>query len=385
MLQSLRVSHVVSGFVALFVGYTGSVAIVFQAAESAGATQAHIDSWLLVLGLGLGFLSIGLSLWYKAPILTAWSTPGAALLISNLAGFSLGESIGAFVVTGFLILVTGISGIFARVTQVIPAQLANALLAGILIQFGIEAFAQLESAPWLVGSMLVGYFVSLRFLPRYAVPVSLAVGCTVAAWNSMFEPAMIQLKLATPVWTTPEFSIAAIIGVSLPLYFVTMASQNVPGLAVLRSCGYQTPVSPLTSWTGLTTVVAAPFGGFTYNLAAITAAICAGKEAGENPDTRYLASVCGGVFYILAGIFGATIATLMAASPAALILSIAGIALFSTIGNSLAAGIADDDTRMASLVTILIAASGVTFLGIGAAFWAIVGGMFVWLLTRGTR
>ncbi len=380
--MSLRVSHIVAGFVAVLVGYTGSVVIIFQAAKSAGATPEQIDSWLLVLGIGMGLSCIGLSLRYRAPILTAWSTPGAALLVSNLVGFDMSQAIGAFIVCGILIFITGISGLFDKLVRLIPNALASALLAGILLRFGLDAFVQMESKPVLVGSMFIVYFLCLRVVPRYAVPLALLAGCIVAAVMGLFDTQSIELRLAKPVWTTPSFTLSATIGVALPLYFVTMASQNVPGIAVLRSCGYNTPISPLLSWTGLLTIVGAPFGGFTFNLAAITAAICAGEEADENPKTRYLASICAGLFYFLAALFGATIATLLTASPSALVLAIAGIALMGIIMNSLAAGIQQNENRLAAGTTFLFAASGISFAGIGSAFWALVAGLVIWAVLK---
>ena len=228
--NSLQISHIVAGFVAVLIGYTGSVVIIFQAAAAAGATPAQIDSWLLILGIGMGLSCLGLSWWYKAPILTAWSTPGAALLVSNLVGFSMAEAIGAFLISGLLILLTGISGLFDKVARLIPSSLASALLAGILLRFGLDAFVQLESEPVLVGSMFAVFFLCLKISPRYAVPFALLTGCVIAVAMGLFATDSIQLRLALPVWTTPSFTLSAMIGIALPLYFITMASQNVPGL-----------------------------------------------------------------------------------------------------------------------------------------------------------
>ncbi len=378
MRNRLQISHIVAGFVAVLIGYTGSVAIIFQAARAANASSEQIDSWLLVLGIGMGLSCIGLSLKYRAPILTAWSTPGAALLVGNLVGFNMSEAIGAFMVSGALIFLTGISGLFDKFIRLIPSALASALLAGILLRFGLDAFVQVESEPVLVSAMFIVFFLCLKVSPRYAVPLAFLTGCIVAAVMGLFDTESIELRFARPVWNTPSFTLSAVIGVALPLYIVTMASQNVPGVAVLRSCGYQTPVSPLLSWTGLLTVAAAPFGGFAYNLAAITAAICAGEEADENPRTRYLASICAGFFYLIAALFGATIATLLIASPSSLVLAIAGIALMGIIMNSLAAAIEQNENRIAAGTTFLVAASGISFAGIGSAFWALVAGLVVW-------
>ena len=375
--MKLQTSHVVAGFVAVLVGYTGSVAIVFQAASAAGASASQLDSWLLILGGGMALTSAGFSLWYRAPVLTAWSTPGAALLATSLLGFGMAEAVGAFIVCGLLVTLTGLTGLFDRVSSLIPPTIASALLAGILLRFGLDAFALVEGEPGLAGTMLLVFFIALRAAPRYAVPLALIAGCVVAGVTGQFRTDAIVLEFASLEWTTPRFTVAAAVGVSLPLYFVTMASQNVPGVAVLRSFGYETPISPLITGTGLMTMLGAPFGGFAYNLAAITAAICAGDEAGADRRYRYLASVSAGGFYLLTAIFGATVASLLAASPQGLVVTIAGIALMGVITNSLAAGLGDASTRTAAGVTFLVAASGISIGGIGAAFWALVVGMLI--------
>ncbi len=299
--DALSPSAVAAGFVAVLVGFTSSAVIVFEAARAAGASPREIGSWMWALGLGMGLTCIGLSLRYRMPVLTAWSTPGAALLITSVAGLPLPEVIGAFVLTGVLILVSGVTGAFAHVMDRIPIGLASALLAGVLVRFGIDAFAALETELALVGAMLVTYLVARLVAPRYAVIATLAVGVAVAWTEGLLGHVDVPSGLTRPVWVTPDFSIAAAIGVALPLFVVTMTSQNVPGVAVLRANGYDPPVSPIIATTGITTVVLAPFGGYTFNLAAITAAICAGREADRTrlvatpPPSRPAASTCSSV------------------------------------------------------------------------------------------
>lgn len=377
MRRLFSVSHLTAGFIAVLVGYTSSAAIVFQAASAAGGSAEHIGSWLWALGIGMFATSVGLSLWFKAPVLTAWSTPGAALLAVGLSGVPMSEAIGAFLFASALIVVCGVFGLFEAIMRHVPKSLAAALLAGVLARFGMALFTSLSSELLLVGAMFAVYFAGRRWLPRYAVPLAFLVGLLLAAAGGMIHAEAVSLTLALPVWTTPTFSLTTLIGVGLPLFIVTMASQNVPGLAVLRANGYQTPASPLITWTGVTGLLLAPFGGFAFNLAAITAAICMSPAADPDPAQRYRASVWAGVFYLFTGLFGATVAALFGALPAALIAAIAGLALLGTIGNSLGAALADEREREAALVTFLATASGMSLFGIGSAFWGLVLGLLV--------
>ncbi|MGB1110915.1 MAG: benzoate/H(+) symporter BenE family transporter [Gammaproteobacteria bacterium] len=380
-----NLSRFSAGAIAVIVGYTSSVVIIFQAASAAGASEAQISSWLWALGLGMGVTCIGFSLAYKQPVLTAWSTPGAALLVTGLSGVSLNEAIAAFLFSSALIMLTGLLGWFDRIMAHVPRSLAGAMLAGVLLPFGMDVFVALGSEMLLVGAMLLAFIVLRPMTPRYAVPVTLLLGLALAWGQGLLATDKLSLELAEPVLMMPEFSASALIGVGLPLFVVTMASQNVPGLAVLRAHGYEVPASPLMSWTGLTGLILAPFGGFAFNLAAITAAICMGEEADPDRDKRYLASVWAGIFYLLMGLFGATVVALFAAFPRELVMAIAGLALLGTIGNSLAASLADEEGREAALITFLVTASGVSLFGVGSAFWALVIGMGVYrfrLLTR---
>jgi benzoate membrane transport protein len=367
-------SAVVAGFVAVLVGFTSSVVIVFQAADALGATPAQKASWIWALGLGMGLTSIGLSWRYRQPVLTAWSTPGAALLVTAGAGVSMAEGVGAFIACALLITLAGASGWFERVMNRIPQALAAALLAGVLARFAFDAFLQLGPEFALVAPMLLAYLAGRRRWPRYAVPAVLALGVLVAALQGRLGFDAVAWLWARPVFTMPEFSLAALIGVALPLFVVTMASQNLPGVAAQRASGYDTPVSPVITVTGLATLVLAPFGGYALNLAAITAAICMGPEAHEDPARRWLASLMAGVFYVVLGLLGGAVVGLIAAFPKALVLAVAGFALLGTIGAALAAAMRDEPSREAALITFLVTASGLTLWGVGAAFWGVVAG-----------
>ena len=316
-------SHISAGFIAVLVGYTSSAAIVFQAATAAGADAAHLSSWLLVLGLGMSATCIGLSLYFKSPVLTAWSTPGAALLGTALVGLPMSEAIGAFLFASALITLCGVTGWVETLMKHVPKTLAAAMLGGVLLRFGLGIFGSLQSQLGLVALMLVIYFVGRRFNSRYTIPFTLLGGLAWAGGNGLIHFEAVTLALAQPVFTMPTFSLSTIVGVGIPLFIVTMASQNVPGIAVLRANGYQTPVSPLIGWTGLTGLILGPFGGYQFNLAAITAAICMSPEADRNPERRYLAAVWAGIFYLITGLLGATVASVFTALPKELVAAIA--------------------------------------------------------------
>jgi benzoate membrane transport protein len=366
---------VAAGLVAVLVGFTSSAVLVFQAAAAAGATPAQIGSWILALGVGMAVTCIGLSWRYRMPIVTAWSTPGAALLATSLAGVPMSDAMGAFVFCGLLIFLAGVTGWFERVINRIPVPLACALLAGVLARFGIDAFAAVASEPDLVLVMFAVYLAGRRWLPRYAVILVLLAGVAVAAWLGLIEPDALSLTLAAPEFVMPTFSLPVLIGVGLPLFVVTMASQNVPGVAVLKACGYEPPISRIVAWTGAATMLLAPFGAYALNLAAITAAICCGPQAHEDPAQRYRAALAAGVFYLVLGLLGTSVALLFAALPRELIVAVAGLALLATIGNGLAVATADERWREPALVTFLVTLSGITMFSIGAAFWGVAAGM----------
>lgn len=382
MTRFFNPSHLSAGFIAVLVGYTSSAVIVFQAASAAGAGPAEISSWLWALGLGMAATSIGLSLYYRAPVLTAWSTPGAALLVTALAGVPISEAIGTFLFSSLLITLCGVFGWFDVIMRRVPRALAGAMLAGVLLRFGMELFTSLETQPVLVATMLLAYLVIRRFIPRYVIALTLLVGLLLAGLQGSIHFEAVSLQFAQPIFTAPSFSLASLIGIGLPLFIVTMASQNIPGIAVLRANGYQTPASPVIAATGITGLVLAPFGGFAFNLAAITAAICMSPDADPRPERRYMAAVWAGLFYLLTGILGATVAALFAAFPHELVAAIAGLALIGTIANSLAGALQIEHERDAALITFLVTASGMSLFGVGSAFWGLVIGIIAAQINR---
>jgi benzoate membrane transport protein len=379
--RDLSISAVVAGFVVVLVGFTSTGALVFQAAQTLGATQAQVNSWMWALGLGMGIASILPSLYYKKPVLAAWSTPGAAL-IATTSGIAMPEAVAAFIVSAVLITIAGASGLFEKMMNRIPMAIASAMLAGVLLRFGMEAFSSVKTAPLLVLPMIAAHLIGRRYWPRYAVVGVLLVGGAIAMMNGALKWDVVSLEWAQPVWVTPHFSLAAMVGLAIPLFIVTMASQNMPGVAVMRAAGYNTPISPVITTTGIVNFAFAPFGAFALNLAAITAAISMSKEAHENPDKRYTAAVMGGVFYCLIGLFGAVVGALFAAFPKELIVALAGLALINTIGAGLVTAVKEETDREAALITFLIAASGLTLLGIGSAFWGLAGGVISMIVLR---
>ncbi|USX09682.1 benzoate/H(+) symporter BenE family transporter [Paraburkholderia fungorum] len=378
--SDMSLSAVVAGFVAMMTGYTSALVLMFQAGQAAHLTDAQISSWIWALSIGMAVCTIGLSLRFRAPIVIAWSTPGAALLVSSLPHVAYPEAIGAFIVCAVLLTVVGLTGWFDTLMKKIPAGIASALLAGILFEIGIEIFRAAQFQPALVLTMFFTYLIVKRFAPRYAIVTTLIVGTLAAGALGLLDFSRFHVALAHPVFTMPVFSVAASISIGIPLFIVATASQNVPGIAVLRADGYTTPSAPLIATTGIASLLLAPFGSHGINLAAITAAICTGPEAHENRSKRYTAALWCGIFYLIAGIFGATIAALFAAFPKALVVSVAALALFGSIMSGLANAMQDTKQREAALVTFMVTASGLTLLSIGSAFWGLVAGVLTQLV-----
>ncbi len=374
--RDLSLSSATAGAVAVLVGFTSSVAIVFQAAQAFGATPEIITSWMWALGLGMGLCSAIPSLVLRQPVMVAWSTPGAAVLASaGLAGgFTLAQAVGAFMVCALLMVLVGATGWFERVMNRIPMAIASALLAGVLARFGVQAFGAVQNAWALVTLMLLVYLIGRRAAPRYAVPLTLLAGVALVLAQGQFRAEVLTLDWARPVFTAPEFTLAAVVGLALPLFVVTMASQNLPGVAAIRAAGYDMPVSRLITMTGVVTLVLAPFGAFALNLSAITAAICMGEEAHPDKSKRYTAAVVCGLIYIAIGLVGAAVTGVLLAFPQALVLAIAGLALLGSIGAGLHTALKDEAHREAALITFLVTLSGVVLGGIGSAFWGVAAG-----------
>jgi benzoate membrane transport protein len=381
--RDLSPSAFTAGFIAVLVGFTSSVAIVLQAALAFKASPAELASWMWALCLGMGLCTLGPSLWLRKPVMVAWSTPGAAVLATaGLAGgFSMAEAVGAFMVCAALITLCGVTGWFERIMNRLPLAIASGLLAGVLARFGMQAFTAAQTALPLVLTMLLTYLVGKRLTPRYAVPLTLGVAVAFAAVSPGLNGAGIEWGLAKPVLVLPVFTLSAAISLALPLFVVTMASQNLPGVAAIQSAGYSgpgvhdgIPISKIITLTGLATLVLAPFGGFALNLSAITAAICMGREAHPDPARRYTAAVSCGLLYVVIGVLGAAVTGVLLAFPKELIAAIAGLALLGTIGNALALSLRDEQHREAALVTFLVTLSGVVIAGVGSAFWGVLAG-----------
>jgi benzoate membrane transport protein len=378
-------SSVAAGFIAMLVGYTSSLALMFQAGQNAGLSAGQIASWVWALSIGMAVCNIGLSLHYRVPVTVAWSTPGAALLVTSLPHVSYPEAIGAYIFSAALVLLCGLTGSFEKLMRRLPGSLAAALLAGILFRIGSEIFLAAQHRTLLVLGMFFAYLFAKRLSPRYAVLTALLVGCGLAGLLGLLDFSQFHLELAKPEWTTPAFSVAAIVSIGIPLFVVMMTSQNMPGIAVLRVDGYQTPASPLISVTGIISLLTAPFGAHGIGLAAISAAICTGPHAHEDKDKRYTAAFWCGVFYAIAGTFAATLAALFSAFPKELVLSIAALALLGSIMNGLSSAMSEPREREPALVTFMITASGMTLLSIGSAFWGIVGGVLTMLILNWRR
>ncbi len=383
--HDFSIASLSAGFVAILVGYASSVAIIFQAANAFNATPAQLSSWMWALGIGMGLCSLIPSVLLKQPIICAWSTPGAALLATaSVAGvpYDMPHAVGAFMVSAVLIFLCGVTGVFEKLMHRIPVAIASALLAGVLTRFGINAFGAAQTDLALVLVMLACYVACKRFLPRYAIPLTLLVATLWVLAHGQLNTAALQFDLAVPEFVMPAFSLAAIVSLALPLFIVTMASQNLPGVAAIQAADYPAPVSKMMSLTGLMTFILAPFGAFALNLAAITAAICMSPSAHDDKAKRYTASISAAFFYILVGTFGTAVASLLIAFPKPLVACIAGLALLGTIGNALLVALQTEQHREAGLITFLVVMSGITLGGIGAAFWGVVAGVLVqWSLS----
>ncbi|MDP1315600.1 benzoate/H(+) symporter BenE family transporter [Acinetobacter lwoffii] len=382
LLQDLSFPAIMAGFITCMIGISVSAVLVIEAAQSLGANQAQISSWLWALGIGIGVSGFLLSWKYRYPISTAWSTAGLALVIASAGHYSLGEAICAFLISGVLIACLGFFGIFERIFQFIPQSLTSAMLAGVLLKFGISVFGSLQQSWEFVLCVLAIYLVSKKLSTRYSIVITVLMAIALCPFFINFTIPQLNWSIAQPVWTTPEFSLQAILGLALPLMVINLASQYLPGLAVIKSYGYPPKVNSILGWTGITQTMLAPFGCFSVNLAAISAAVSLDAQAHPDPAKRYIAGMSCGLFYILMGFFAATLTSLLMAFPAILITVLAGIALFGTIGHNIALAFQDSHDREAALMTFLFSASNIQFFGIGSAFWGLLLGLMVYLLFK---
>ncbi|KDP85554.1 benzoate transporter [Cupriavidus sp. SK-3] len=374
---------IVAGLISVIVNYGGTFILVFQAAKVAGLSPELTASWVWSISIGVGVTGFILSWVTREPIITAWSTPAAAFLVTALATTPYAEAVGAYLISAAAFVVLGLSGWFERVIRLIPPGVAAGLLAGILLQFGIKAFGGMSVDPLLAGLLIVTYVVLKRFSARYAVVGILVLGLAFLLMQDRVDLSGLALKFAAPVFTMPALSLNALLSVALPLFLITLTGQYMPGMLVLRNDGFKTSANPIVAVTGLGSLLMAPFGSHAFNIAAITAAIATGPEAHEDPSKRWIAGIAAGVCYMLVGVFGVTLAAVFMAFPATFITTLAGLALLGTIGGSLASALADAKTREASLITFLAAAANITLLGIGGAFWGLVIGMVAHAVLNG--
>ncbi|MEJ5081522.1 benzoate/H(+) symporter BenE family transporter [Ochrobactrum sp. MYb379] len=374
---------VVAGLISVIVNYGGTFILVFQAARVANLSPELTASWVWSISIGVGLSGLLLSWRYRAPIITAWSTPAAAFLVTALATTSYAEAIGAYMISAIAFVVLGLTGYFEKVIRLIPPGIASGLLAGILLQFGIGAFSSVSVDPVLVGTLIAAYVVLKRVSARYAVIGILLIGFFLLLMQGRVDLSDLELKLAAPVFTMPEFSLNATLSIALPLFLITLTGQYMPGMLVLRNDGFQTSANPIVTLTGLGSLIMAPFGSHAFNIAAITAAIATGREAHEDPSKRWIAGIAAGCFYILVGVFGVTLAAVFMAFPATFITTLAGLALLGAIGGSLAGAMADARSREAALITFLASAANISLLGIGGAFWGLVIGLVASIVLNG--
>lgn len=382
ILKDFSLSTLVAGIIAVLVGYTSSAVIVFQAASAAGATPLEASSWLGIICVSMGALTIFLSLKYRIPVMFAWSTAGGALLVTSLAGIPLTETIGAFIFSAALILLCGLTGFFEKMMNRIPVAIVSAMLAGVLLNFAMKVFLAMKDQMALSMTMFVVYLLGRRFFPRFNIVIVLISGMMMAWFLDLMHFTPLNFAILQPVLIRPTFNPSVLISIGIPLFVVTMSSQNLTGIAVMKSFGYKPEISKLISWSGLVNLVIAPFGGYTLNLSALTAAICMGPESHIDRDRRYTAAVACGLIYIVIGVFSGAVVSLFTAFPKELIVTIAGLALMTTINNGLATVIEHKDDREAAMITFFVTASGLSLFGIGAAFWGLVAGSLAGLIFK---
>ena len=382
LIQDFSIPAVFAGFITFLIGISVSSVLVIQAAQLLGANTAQISSWFWALGLSIGLSGLILSWKFKYPVATSWSTAGLALIIATGSGYSLNEAVAAFMICGIITAALGFFGAFERILSFIPQSLTSAMLAGVLLKFGIDVFAKLETHWGFIFTLLATYIVLKKALPRYCIVITVIVGFVICPLFMQFEIPPLNFSLTQPVWVTPDFSLQSLLGLAIPLFIINMASQYLPGIAMIKSYGYQPHVRQLVGWTGIAQAFFAPFGAFATNIAAISAAVSLDDQAHPDPQKRYIAGMSCGVFYILMGLFASTLTTLLISFPSVFIVALAGIALFATIGHNISIAFQQVDEREAALMTFLFSASGVQFFGIGSAFWGLLFGYAVYRIFR---
>jgi benzoate membrane transport protein len=380
MIGDWSVSAIAAGFLAVLISYSGPAVIFFQAADVAHVSGDMIALWMWGISIGAGVSGILLSWALRVPVITAWSAPGTALLITLFPAITLNQAVGAYITAAVIIFLIGVSGSFDRIMRRIPPGIAAGMMAGILFQFGVNAFKSATTMPTLTFGMVIAYVVFRRLVPRYSIVLVLASGVILAMLLGTTNISGLELQLTTPVFITPEWTWGTTLSLALPLVLVSLTGQFLPGMAILHLSGYRTPARPIIAATSLASLGVAFFGGITIVVAAITAALCTGKDAHEDPAKRYVAGIANGVFYLIGGTFAGTIVMVFTALPKEFIAVLAGLALIGAIAANITAVVREEDHREASVITFLATASGMSFLGLGAAFWGVVIGGFAYLV-----
>ena len=379
----MRFSVVASAVVAAIVGFGGTLALIIAAAQALGATQAETASWVTSVCFAMFAGTLYLSWRHRMPIITAWSTPGLAL-IGGSVGFTIQEAVGAFIVTALAIILTGLVKPVSAFVSKIPASIASGMLAGVLLSFLLGAARTVPVDPLFVLPLVVLFFVVRLYNPAMAV-LAVLFGGVIYAFATARVVNVPAVELSTLTLIAPTFDIRSMIGLALPLYLVTMASQNLPGFAVLRAAGYEPPTASALRATGIVSLLTAPFGAHTSNMAAISAAICTGPDAHPDPEKRWLTGPFYALCYLIFAIFGASLVALFAVLPAPLIALVAGLALIGAFTNALSLALRAEAERLAAIVTFAVTASGISISGIGAAFWALVVGLLVYGLDHAKK
>jgi benzoate membrane transport protein len=373
-----------AGLVAVIVGFSSSLALIYQLVINLGGDASLVASWFLALGVSMGLLSIVLSYYYRIPILIAWSTPGAALLVANGQSFTLNEAVTGFILCAVMLFIFPLLMPIDRVFKWIPSQLASAMLAGILLSFGLSVFSQMNIQPTLIITMFISYLLAKRFIPQWTLLIVIVVSVFVASQLQLIESKTIHWQSSEWQYIHPTFSWSVLLGISFPLFIVTTAAQNLPGIAMLQSFGYRAPIKRILSVTGIGNLIVAPFGGYALNLAAISASLCMVEDVNKDPNKRYWASIWAGIFYIILGLLAGYIIAWFALLPSSLILALAGLALFGTITHSLQHSINSADPRIneAAVITLLITASPIALWGLNSVIWGLIGGLLVLSISR---
>ena len=373
-------SATVAGFLAVLISYSGPLIIFFQAAQKANVAPNMMISWIWGISIGAAVAGIFLSIKYKTPVITAWSAPGTALLVTLFPNISLNEAVAAYITAALVILLIGLSGYFDKLLKWIPQSIAAAMMAGILFQFGLGLFTATDSMPLIVFGMVLVFLISKRVSPRYSMVWVLLSGVLLSVLLGKMNPVTVDFSLAIPQWISPEWSINGMLNFAIPLILVSLTGQFLPGMAIMKLSGYDTPAKPIITATSIASLAVACVGGITIVLASITAALCMGKDAHELKDKRYIAGIANGLFYILGGLFAGSIVMLFSLLPKELVAALAGLALLGAIGTNVSVAMKDESERDAALITFLATASGMHFLGLSSVFWGICIGIIAHLL-----